>query len=473
MGVKGLWTILAPTAQKKALWELKDQTVAIDLSGWICENQLIDNFNANLYLRNLFFRTSYMLLVGIKPIFILEGKAPTLKHSTIERRRILSGSSTVSDENSKKNRGNRSRLNSMQKQCEDLLKSIGVSCYYSEGEAEALCALLNKENIVDAVISQDSDCFLYGAKTVYRNFTIGSCGGSVEVYTLSSIEKKLSLGRNKLIALSLLCGCDYNDSGILGIGKESALKYLSMCTDSEVLTRLSSWRSSYSSVVQSNSNVTSLSKLEWNLVRKALQNPEFPFLEVQKEFLENQSTIKGDVIFEWKQPNIKHFVMLTERLLGWNTNYSLEKCVPLLSRWHLLYDNSSKENIAGSIQLERVVKKRTLRNVPSYEVKWKDFETTTIEPYCIFRVKYENAVQDYESTKKKTNKSKKTKKKEPENFMFECDQQVEIDDVINNLSHLDIQATADDSLTVSDFECSARDLLELSSIVESIASGSR
>lgn len=91
--------------------------------------------------------------------------------------------------------------------------------------------------MVNAVISQDSDCFLYGAQTVYRNFTIGSCGGSVEVYTLSSIEKKLSLGRNKLIALSLLCGCDYNDNGILGIGKESAMKYLSACTDSEILPR--------------------------------------------------------------------------------------------------------------------------------------------------------------------------------------------------------------------------------------------
>lgn len=54
---------------------------------------------------------------------------------------------------------------------------------------------------------------------------------------MSSIEKKLNLGRNKLIALSLLCGCDYNGKGIEGIGKESALKFLSTVTESDVLAK--------------------------------------------------------------------------------------------------------------------------------------------------------------------------------------------------------------------------------------------
>lgn len=136
---------------------------------------------------------------------------------------------------------------------------MGVPYYYSEGEAEALCAILNEKGvhfnfiynlkcirqllhflafqIVDGVITQDSDCFLYGARTVYRNFNISSNSGYVEMYTIGSLEEKLSLGRNKLIALSLLCGCDYNDKGIVGIGKESALKFLASLSDSEVLER--------------------------------------------------------------------------------------------------------------------------------------------------------------------------------------------------------------------------------------------
>lgn len=31
---------------------------------------------------------------------------------------------------------------------------------------------------MDAVISQDSDCFAYGAKRVYRNFSVSNTGGS-------------------------------------------------------------------------------------------------------------------------------------------------------------------------------------------------------------------------------------------------------------------------------------------------------
>jgi hypothetical protein len=38
------------------------------------------------------------------------------------------------------------------------------------GEAEKACAYLNSIGKCDAVISDDSDVFLYGAKCVYRNF---------------------------------------------------------------------------------------------------------------------------------------------------------------------------------------------------------------------------------------------------------------------------------------------------------------
>jgi len=94
--------------------------------------------------------------------------------------------------------------------------------------------------LVDGCITQDGDCFLYGARTVYRNFSIshqGSFSYSVEEYKTADIEEKLALSRVKLIALSLLCGCDYNDGGVLGVGKESALKFLEGLEDDEVLPR--------------------------------------------------------------------------------------------------------------------------------------------------------------------------------------------------------------------------------------------
>lgn len=72
---------------------------------------------------------------------------------------------------------------------------------------------------------------------MYRNFNISTNGGSFEKYDMRCIEEKLNLGRNKLVALSLFCGCDYNDKGVEGIGKETALKYLNSVEDSEALKR--------------------------------------------------------------------------------------------------------------------------------------------------------------------------------------------------------------------------------------------
>lgn len=97
--------------------------------------------------------------------------------------------------------------------------------------------------LVDGCISQDSDCFLYGAKVVYRNFCTNSQGnrgataGSVDVYNMEKIEKTLNIGRNKMIALALLCGCDYNE-GVNGAGKEAALKFFKTVDDENVLQRL-------------------------------------------------------------------------------------------------------------------------------------------------------------------------------------------------------------------------------------------
>lgn len=39
----------------------------------------------------------------------------------------------------------------------------------ASGEAEGLCAQLNKEGHVDACITSDSDAFLFGAKCIIKN----------------------------------------------------------------------------------------------------------------------------------------------------------------------------------------------------------------------------------------------------------------------------------------------------------------
>lgn len=54
---------------------------------------------------------------------------------------------------------------------------------------------------------------------------------------MEKIEKTLNIGRNKMIVLALLCGCDYSE-GVNGVGKEAALKFFKTVDDENVLQRL-------------------------------------------------------------------------------------------------------------------------------------------------------------------------------------------------------------------------------------------
>lgn len=72
----------------------------------------------------------------------------------------------------------------------------------------------------------------------------------------------------------------------------------------------------------------------------------------------------------------------------------MEKFLPLFSRWHLLHDN-----IGNKLKIDHIVKKRILRGVPSYEVKWKDFDHCTVEPMSYLKLKYQNIIDNYEISK--------------------------------------------------------------------------
>lgn len=50
-----------------------------------------------------------------------------------------------------------------------LLQLFGIPYITSPAEAEAQCAALQLLDLVDGVISDDSDTFLFGARTVYRH----------------------------------------------------------------------------------------------------------------------------------------------------------------------------------------------------------------------------------------------------------------------------------------------------------------
>ncbi|XP_034233353.1 flap endonuclease GEN [Thrips palmi] len=476
MGVKDLWQVLAPVCERKSLWELQDKSVAVDLSAWVCDSQNIVEHSSqpNMHLRNLFFRTSCLLLLGAKPVFVLEGDAPDLKLNVMSQRNAARGL-----KKSTKTSGKRSRYKGIQKKCQEMLKCMGVHCVQSAGEAEALCAILNERGVVDGCISQDSDCFLYGGQVVFRNFTISATSGggggpgfSIDMYRMQQVTELLGLSRTKLIGLSLLCGCDYNQ-GVSGVGKETAVKFLATLSDAEVFSRFSRWRTDpiyvrrekersmgvcdrcchigkkkvhdksgceLCGTVRSchiSSDPDCLINLdpddqkviinELNIRKKALQDESFPCQDVIDEFCSVEAMpLPEKVSLEWSQPNLIQFMKLAEKHLRWDECYSLEKFLPLVTRWLILNKRSSAK---CPIYPEAILKTRVLKGVASYEVKWTDqeglFETLvseecsdiclTIEPRELFGNAFPalvtefNAKEDAKKLSKQKGKSKPRK----------------------------------------------------------------
>jgi len=90
-------------------------------------------------------------IIGIDPVFVLEGQAPKLKAQVMERRRELrfgpnQGGAVNTQKESTGN--NRSRYKFIQKECSELLEALGVTAIESKGEAEAACAGLNQLGII-------------------------------------------------------------------------------------------------------------------------------------------------------------------------------------------------------------------------------------------------------------------------------------------------------------------------------------
>ena len=72
---------------------------------------------------------------------------------------------------------------------QELLALFGIPYIVSPMEAEAQCAFLDTANMTDGTITDDSDVWLFGGRTVYKNFF--NHNRHVEVYDSSKIKTQL------------------------------------------------------------------------------------------------------------------------------------------------------------------------------------------------------------------------------------------------------------------------------------------
>jgi flap endonuclease-1 len=198
------------------------------------------------HLSGLLYRTSNLVEMGIKPVYVFDGAPPVLKRATLERRREIKVEAArhyekaVAKGDTAKMRMFAQASMSMRDYMEDdamkLLDLMGLPWVQAPSEGEAQAARMTKRGDADYCASQDYDSLLFGAPKLIRNVTISGRRKlpSKNVYVdvvpelveLDKVLRECGITYEQLIDVGILVGTDFNPDGIKGLGPKTALKLI-------------------------------------------------------------------------------------------------------------------------------------------------------------------------------------------------------------------------------------------------------
>lgn len=241
MGIKGLSNFLEKNTSNAIreinVKELQDKIIAIDTSIILyqfmiaikSDNQdFITSTGKNTtHIHAILIKTFSLLKRKIKPIFVFDGCAPAIKKIVLDNRKKIKNKafemiSNINDE--LKNNKNQEEINILElektkylkrtvlitkeqiKECQEIIQLLGIPIIESPEEADAQCAWLIKNELVDYVASEDMDLLTFGTTKLLRG--LNSKNKIIE-YNLEKILEDLEITYKQFIELCILLGCDY------------------------------------------------------------------------------------------------------------------------------------------------------------------------------------------------------------------------------------------------------------------------
>jgi flap endonuclease-1 len=198
------------------------------------------------HLSGLLYRTSNLVELGIKPIYVFDGTPPTLKEVEIKRRMKAKEEALIKYEQAiKEGKMEEARMYAqatsrlkdyMAEDSKKLLNLMGIPWVQAPSEGEAQAAHLVKRGDADYCASQDYDSLLFGAPRLVRNVTISGrrklpsknvyIEVVPEVVELESVLQECNITYEQLIDVGILIGTDFNPDGVKGLGPKTALKLI-------------------------------------------------------------------------------------------------------------------------------------------------------------------------------------------------------------------------------------------------------
>ena len=230
------------------------------------------------HITGLFYRNINFLSLGIKPVYVFDGKPPSLKSAEIEHRKQIKKDATVKYERAvsegkmedarKFAQQTTSMKDGMVEDSKHLLDLFGIPYIQAPSEGEATAALLTTTGHADVAASQDFDSILFGARKLVRNFTNSGRRKLPNRNTYIEIEPEiidyrknleaLGITREQLIDVGILIGTDFNPDGFERVGPKTAIKMIREYGKLEDVTQIQE----------------QLEMIDYNAIRKIFLEPE-------------------------------------------------------------------------------------------------------------------------------------------------------------------------------------------------------
>ncbi|CUM46041.1 uncharacterized protein AC631_02192 [Debaryomyces fabryi] len=257
MGITDLWSILSPGFDTRIpfpifVYEFINQygrtpRIAIDAYMFIFQSshsnlQGVEREN-DIQIRNIMSKLMYLTLLNVSYVVVFDGryKPQKLRHGedghSISYDDQLREFQNIAFKN--ENYMEDSPCTQLINRLFEIFRENKIDFIQSPGEAEAECAMLQKYDVVDFVLTKDTDVFVFGATKVLRNFSrseqdIAVSSSSIptkDFYVtpvdMTRVTKETGLDYQRLILIATLRGGDYS-SGVNNIGITRASK-IALC----------------------------------------------------------------------------------------------------------------------------------------------------------------------------------------------------------------------------------------------------
>ncbi|KAI6783066.1 DNA repair protein-like protein [Emericellopsis cladophorae] len=214
-------------------------------------------------------------------------------------------------------------------ECQALLRLFGIPYITAPMEAEAQCASLVNLGLVDGIVTDDSDIFLFGGTRVYKNMF--NTNKFVECYLAGDLEKELSLSREQLISLAQLLGSDYTE-GLPGVGPVTAVEILSEFPGKSGLDHFREWWLSVQSQErpkEADASSTFRKKFRKSQGTKLFLPSGFPSSAVYDAYLYPEVDDNTEP-FQWGVPDLEGLRQFLMATIGWSKERTDEVLVPVI-----------------------------------------------------------------------------------------------------------------------------------------------